>query len=76
VDEEEARRITERAQRGDGIESIAADGVVRFTREAAEAMREVLGYDCSELRPEEADDRVVELRARLAELVARGAAAG
>jgi hypothetical protein len=68
--EEEARAICERAQRGDGIESIAADGAVRFTAEAAEAMREVLRYDCDVLRPEDADDRVVELRARLAELTA------
>jgi hypothetical protein len=76
VDEPTARQIAERAQRGDGIESIAAGGVVRFTREATDAMREILGYECTELRPEEADDRVVELRRRLSELVARGAAAG
>jgi len=70
LDEVEARRIGERAQRGDGIESIAADGAVRFTPEAAGAMREILGYDCDVLRPDEADERVVELRARLAELAA------
>jgi hypothetical protein len=67
LDDRDARRIAERAQRGDGIESIGADGAVRFTPEAAGAMREILGYDCDVLRPEEADDRVVELRARLAE---------
>jgi len=66
--EPEARAICERAQRGDGIESIEPDGSVRFTSEAAETMREVLGYDCDLLRPEEADDRVVELRAKLSEL--------
>jgi hypothetical protein len=64
----DARQICERAQRGDGIESIAADGAVRFTAEAAATMRDILGYDCDVLRPEEADDRVVELRARLSEL--------
>jgi hypothetical protein len=66
--EEDARAVCERAQRGDGIESIATDGAVRFTAEAAETMREILGYDCDLLRPEEADDRVVELRAKLSEL--------
>jgi hypothetical protein len=66
--EHDARRICERAQQGDGIESIAPDGAVRFTAEAAETMREILGYDCDVLRPEEADDRVDELRAKLSEL--------
>jgi Saccharopine dehydrogenase NADP binding domain len=66
--EHDARTICERAQRGDGIESIGLDGAVRFTSEAAETMREILGYDCDVLRPEEADDRLVELRAKLSEL--------
>jgi len=70
LDEVDARRIGERAQRGDGIESIAVDGTVRFTSDAAGAMREILGYDCDELRPDEADERVVELRARLVEVAA------
>jgi hypothetical protein len=68
LDEAEARRICERAQVGDGIESIDAGGTVRFTREAVETMRDILGYDCEVLRLEEADDRSVELRARLAAL--------
>jgi hypothetical protein len=66
--EQEAQAICGRAQRGDGIESIAADGTVRFTTEAAETMREVLDYDCDLLRPEDAEDRVDELRSRLAAL--------
>jgi len=66
--EQDARAICERAQRGDGIESIAPDGSVRFTTEAADTMREVIGYDCDVLRPEEADERVVELRSKLSEL--------
>jgi Saccharopine dehydrogenase NADP binding domain len=66
--EEDGRAICERAQRGDGIESIAADGSVRFTIDAAETMRDVLDYDCDVLRPEDADARVVELRAKLSEL--------
>jgi hypothetical protein len=67
LDRDAARLICERAQHGDGIESIAADGTARFTPEAVETMRDVLGYDCELLRPEEADDRAAELRARLAE---------
>jgi hypothetical protein len=66
--ERDACDICERAQRGDGIESISPDGAVRFTGEAVETMRDVLGYDCDALRPEEAEDRVVELRSRLSEL--------
>jgi len=66
--EQDAQAICERAQRGDGIESIAPDGTVRFTTEAAATMREVLGYDCDLLRPEDADDRVVELRFKLSTL--------
>jgi hypothetical protein len=68
LDEAEARRICERAQVGDGIETIAADGTVRFTPAAAATMREILGYDCDVLRPEEADDRAAELRERLVAL--------
>jgi hypothetical protein len=67
LDEQDARLIGERAQRGDGIESIGPDGAVRFTPEATGTMREVLGYDCDVLRFEEVDERVVELRAKLAE---------
>jgi hypothetical protein len=72
LDEADARRICERAQRGDAIESIAADGTVRFTPDAAGAMRDILGYDCEVLAPEEADDRAAELRARLAERAGAG----
>jgi hypothetical protein len=68
LNERDARLIGERAQRGDGIESIGPDGAVRFTPEAAGTMREVLDYDCDVLRPDEADDRVAELRAKLAEV--------
>lgn len=66
--EQDAQAICERAQRGDGIESIAPDGAVRFTALAAETMRDVLGYDCDLLRPEEAEDRVEELRSKLSAL--------
>jgi hypothetical protein len=67
-----ARRMVERAQIGDGIAAIGADGSVTFTERAAGTMRELLGYDCPVLRPDEAEARVEELRARLARVVARG----
>lgn len=63
--------MTEQAQRGDGIESIRADGTVAFSERAHEAMREVLGYDCPQLRPGESEARADELRARLETLSIR-----
>ena len=62
---QQARAMIERAQRGDGIESIRPDGSVVFTRTAHEAMLDVLGYDCPVLRPGESEARADELRARL-----------
>jgi hypothetical protein len=68
VDAGAAKRIMERAQLGDGIAAIDEQGTVTFTESAAAAMREILGYDCPVLRPEEASDRVAELRERVANL--------
>jgi hypothetical protein len=73
VDAAAARRINERAQVGDGIAAIGDDGAVTFTDQATEAMRDILGYDCEVLRPEEAPDRAAELKSRLEALA--GAAA-
>ena len=58
------------AQLGDGIARIDARGEVTFTEPAAVAMHDILGYDCRVLEPEDARDRVVELRRRLATLTA------
>jgi hypothetical protein len=68
----QARAMMEQAQRGDGIESIRADGSVAFRETAHQAMREVLGYDCPLLRPSESEARADELRARLETLSTRG----
>lgn len=65
VDLTAAAAMTTRAQRGDGIESINPDGSVTFTTRAADAMHEILGYDCSVLKPDELSERVDELRALL-----------
>ncbi len=62
----EARAINERAQRGDGIARIAPGGAVEFTPEAHRTMKELLGYDCPVLRPDEAEARAEELKERLA----------
>jgi hypothetical protein len=68
VDEPAAVQIMARAGLGDGIAEIDAQGAVTFTESAAAAMNDILGYDCSVLRPEDARERVVELRERLAAL--------
>jgi hypothetical protein len=68
----QAKTMMEQTQRGDGIESIGADGSVAFSETAQEAMREVLGYDCPLLRPSESEARADELRARLETLSRRG----
>lgn len=72
VSPSQARAMMEQAQRGDGIESIQADGSVAFSETAHQAMLEVLGYDCPLLRPSESEARADELRARLETLSARG----
>jgi hypothetical protein len=68
VDVSAAERILARAQLGDGIAEIGADGAVVFTDPSAAAMRDILGYDCPVLRPQDARERATELRDRLAAL--------
>jgi hypothetical protein len=69
VSPQQAQTMMEQTQRGDGIESIRADGSVMFTETAQQAMRDVLGYDCPLLRPVESEARAAELRARLETLL-------
>ena len=61
----DAEAILARAQLGDGIAGIDAHGTVTFTEPAAAAMKDILGYHCPVLRPEDALERVRELRERL-----------
>ncbi len=68
---DEAIAINERSHRFDGIESIEGDGTVVFRADAAEAMRETLGYDCPRLSPTDADARADELVARFKEYARR-----
>ena len=60
---EEAIKINEEAQKFDGIQEIKDDGTVVFTQKSVGIMREMLNYDCEELRLEESEKRAVELRA-------------
>jgi hypothetical protein len=59
---EEAIKINEEAQKFDGIEEIKDDGTVVFTEKSVSIMREMLNYDCEELRIEESEERAMELR--------------
>jgi hypothetical protein len=63
--ETEARALLTRAQQGDGIDGIDADGSVRMVPECAAVMREIVGYDCDVLRFAEVADRADELVQRL-----------
>jgi len=56
-----AVKMNEEAGKRDGIEKIEEDGRVVFTEQAAEAMKDNLGYDCPVLDPEEDFERAREL---------------
>jgi len=59
---DEAVRINEECGRYDGIEKIKDDGTVVFTEKAVKVYREVLGYECEQLKIEESEERSKELR--------------
>ncbi|UCE15679.1 MAG: hypothetical protein JSV12_07370 [Candidatus Bathyarchaeota archaeon] len=59
---EEAIKINEEAQKFDGIQEIKNDGTVVFTEKSVRIMREMLNYECEELRLGESEERAVELR--------------
>lgn len=65
---EAAQEINAQAQRGDGIQAIEPSGSVIFTEKASQTMKEVLGYDCQKLNPEESEVRALELKERLVAL--------
>lgn len=66
VSEEEAIAINATAARWDGIERIADDGTITFTREVAEASEQHLGWRLQRVAPEELDDVAERLAGRLA----------
>jgi malate/lactate dehydrogenase len=58
---EEAVRINEEGGQFDGIERIKDDGTVVYRDENVRYMREVVGYECKELRPRDSEERAREL---------------
>jgi len=65
---EEAVRINEEGGRIDGIERIKDDGTVVYCEENVEYMREVVGYECEELKPKDSEERARELNKLLRKL--------
>ena len=68
---EGAIRINEEGAKADGIERIEDDGTVVFSSDAANIMREVLGYDCRPMRPHESEERAKELSSAYNRLLAK-----
>jgi len=68
ISHEEAVRINEEGGRIDGIETIKDDGTVVFCEENVEYMREVVGYECEELKPRDSEERAKELNKLLMKL--------
>jgi len=65
---EEAIRINEAGGQFDGIERIKDDGTVVYRDENVRYMREVVGYECKELKPKESEERAGELEKLLKKL--------
>ena len=65
---EGAIRINEDGGKIDGIEKIKDDGTVVFCEKNVEYMREVVGYECEELKPSESEERAMELNKLLRKL--------
>lgn len=65
---EEAVKINEAGGQFDGIERIKNDGTVVYMDENVEYMREVVGYECKELKPSESEERARELNGLLKKL--------
>ncbi len=62
---DEAVRFNESHGRGDGVESVAADGTVTLTAEAVSALADVAPWLTDPLGPDEATERAGRLRALL-----------
>ena len=61
----EAVKINEDGAKLDGIQKVKADGTVVFCEENVNLMREVVGYDCPEIKPSEHEERAKELDEKL-----------
>jgi malate/lactate dehydrogenase len=67
----EAVKINEDGAKIDGIEKVKADGTVVFCEENVKQMREVVGYECPEIKPKEHEERAKELDEKLKKLYAK-----
>lgn len=61
-----AIEINRRCQAYDGIADIDASGTVHFTAEAADVLRDELGYDCRQLPLDDCEERAEELARKFA----------
>lgn len=61
ITREEAIKINREGAKIDGIQEIKEDGTVIYCEENVIHMREVLGYECTELKPSESLERAKEL---------------
>ena len=68
ISREDAIRINMEGGKIDGIEKIKDDGTVVFLDRNVEHMRQVLGYECKELKPSESEERAQELNNLLRKL--------
>ena len=64
----EAVKINEDGARIDGIEKVKEDGTVIYLDENVRNMREVVGYECKELKPSESEEKARELNEGLKKL--------
>jgi hypothetical protein len=71
---EEAVRMVEEQQLGDGIGSIEKDGTVVLTPKSHRVMKEALGIDHQELRLQELEPLAQELMSKSRELLKKSAA--
>jgi hypothetical protein len=65
---EDAVKINEQGARIDGIEQVKPDGTVVYMEKNVKLMREIVGYECAELKPSEHEERAKELDAKLKNL--------
>ena len=65
---EEAIKINEEGGKIDGIERVKPDGTVVYVEKNFKLMKEVVGYECKELKPNEHEERAKELDSKLKKL--------
>ncbi|HEV2507874.1 MAG TPA: hypothetical protein VGV39_32705 [Mesorhizobium sp.] len=64
---DEALAINRACQKFDGIDSVEADGTIRFMADSAAIIREEIGFDCPAVRLADCEEIAHELAARFAE---------